>query len=251
MKKKLFKVLGLCICLLVANISLVNAINVDDELNLGQKNLHENISILNVVEDSDDAFYESDQEGIINNNINIKINDEDMSFDTTIKDMDVDVISSASALDTVPKGMNLKLNVIDEKTLSLKLENKANLSKEEDSTHIKLILLKDFFNNANENFSGDEIELSINFTDDDEIIKTNIINKDKSKIYDIENTLYAVLVLNEGSISDYKFFIDDKEVEFKKVNKSGTVLKLEVSSFDMQNLKIIGNNKEESFKLSM
>lgn len=137
MKSKVFKVLSLCICMLIVNITFVNAINKDDEFDLGQKNLSENISISGELEDLND------------------------------------------------------------------------------------------------------------------VITTNIINKQKSKIYDIENTLYAVLVLNEGSISDYKFFIDGDEVEFKRVNKSGTILKLEVSDFENKDLKIIGNDKEESFILSM
>lgn len=77
----------------------------------------------------------------------------------------------------------------------------------------------------------------------------NVIDKDKSCIMNIQFVNYAVVVLNEGAINDYKFFIDDMEINPIKVNEEGTILKFELTNRKNKELKVVKNGKTEKFVL--
>lgn len=77
----------------------------------------------------------------------------------------------------------------------------------------------------------------------------NVIDKDKSCIMNIQLVNYAVIVLREGTISDYKFFIDDSEIKPTKVNDEGTILKFEVQNRKNKELRVVKGEKTEKFVL--
>lgn len=77
----------------------------------------------------------------------------------------------------------------------------------------------------------------------------NVIDKDKSCIMNIQLVNYAVIVLKEGTISDYKFFIDNSEIQPIKVNDEGTILKFEILNRKNKELKIVKSEKMEKFEL--
>ncbi|WFD10162.1 S-layer homology domain-containing protein [Tepidibacter hydrothermalis] len=104
-------------------------------------------------------------------------------------------------------------------------------------------------NNNSKNNTGNNNNTNNNNTNknNQEQSKT-IINTDKTRIMEIEGVLYAVVVLNKGSVNDYSFFIDDKAVDMKKVNTSGTIIKSEVTKRDIKTVKLKNSSDEEIFK---
>lgn len=102
--------------------------------------------------------------------------------------------------------------------------------------------------NNNENKTNDLKEKPT--TNDSNIDKRlNVIDKDKSCIMNIQFVNYAVIVLSEGTISDYKFFIDDVEINPTKVNDEGTILKFEIQNRKNKELKVVKDEKIEKFVL--
>lgn len=77
----------------------------------------------------------------------------------------------------------------------------------------------------------------------------NVIDKDKSCIMNIQLVNYAVIVLSEGTINDYKFFIEGSEVKPVKVNDEGTILKVEIQNRKNKELKVVKNEKTDKFVL--
>lgn len=75
----------------------------------------------------------------------------------------------------------------------------------------------------------------------------SIINKEKSSIMNIEFVNYAVVVLNEGSLEDYDFFINGEKVKAKRVNTIGNIIKIELLDRKDKTLTVKkGNLKEET-----
>lgn len=80
--------------------------------------------------------------------------------------------------------------------------------------------------------------------------KYQIIDSRYTKLMEVEGVLYMVVLLKTGSVDDYEFYIDSKAVEMERVNVQGTILKSEVKSRNLKELKIIGNAKEEKISIS-
>lgn len=77
----------------------------------------------------------------------------------------------------------------------------------------------------------------------------NFLDKDKSCIMNIQFVNYAVIVLSEGTLNDYKFFINGTQINPIKVNEEGTILKFEVDNRKDKELKVVKSDKEEKLTL--
>ncbi|KOA72993.1 hypothetical protein G8V05_15370 [Clostridium botulinum C/D] len=94
-------------------------------------------------------------------------------------------------------------------------------------------------NNTSSNTSD-----SISTTDKENIFQ--IIDKEHTCIMNIHYVNYAVIVIKEGTYSDYDFYIDGKKVNVQRVNKEGSVVKVELNNRSDKKLMIQkGQEKEE------
>jgi hypothetical protein len=105
-------------------------------------------------------------DGAIENSIKLSIKeDKNVKFSSAINSGHVDGITGASIpKDTpVPAGLKLNINRLDDKNLELKMVGKATNHIQRGSKVIKLILLKDLFENIQDNFEGLAKEIHIKF----------------------------------------------------------------------------------------
>lgn len=81
------------------------------------------------------------------------------------------------------------------------------------------------------------------------VASANIINKAKSKIMEVHFVYYGVIVLQDGNISNCKFYIDGEEVIPSKVNKEGTIVKIELGRKTSRTLKVVKGSIEDTTTL--
>ncbi|MEW8956874.1 hypothetical protein [Clostridium sp.] len=81
------------------------------------------------------------------------------------------------------------------------------------------------------------------------VASSNIINKAKSRIMEVHFVYYGVIVLKDGDINNCKFYIDGEEVTPSKVNKEGTIVKIELGKKDSRTLKVVKGSVEDTTTL--
>ena len=82
-----------------------------------------------------------------------------------------------------------------------------------------------------------------------DVVSTNLINKAKSRIMEVHFVYYGVIVLEDGNINNCKFYVDGKEVTPSKVNKEGTIVKIELGSKASRDLKVVKGSVEDTTTL--
>ncbi|KGN00215.1 hypothetical protein IRP63_04775 [Clostridium botulinum] len=103
---------------------------------------------------------------------------------------------------------------------------------------------KDGKETNNTNNTSSNTSDSISTTDKENIFQ--IIDKEHTCIMNIHYVNYAVIVIKEGTYSDYDFYIDGKKVNVQRVNKEGSVVKVELNNRSDKKLMIQkGQEKEE------
>ncbi len=80
-------------------------------------------------------------------------------------------------------------------------------------------------------------------------VTKSFVNKSDTKVMDIEGTLYFVLVLETGNISDYDFTIDGETIVMDRVNSSGTILKYELKNRSPFKFKLDNKNTTEELNI--
>ena len=78
--------------------------------------------------------------------------------------------------------------------------------------------------------------------------KEGLIDRKKSKLMEIENSIYIVLTLNENIGLD-KIKVDGEVVDMTKVNTEGTILKYEISDRKNKKVEIEYMDKKDSITL--
>lgn len=200
--------------------------------------------------------------GTFDSEITVSIKDyHNAKFASNI-DGRVDAISSATLVKTGPEGTNVTIKRVDDKNLKLTMSGVAknhdtSINKTEGSgVHqkdyngngiygdMKFLMLKDFFTSVNSvEDDGQYVVLDMIYTDD--VVQSNdIIHNTQSKMVTIENVDYGVLVLNQGNINDYNFFINDAKFNPTKVNDSGTVVKFEMNRKEVAAIKVIDKTNQ-------
>lgn len=79
----------------------------------------------------------------------------------------------------------------------------------------------------------------------------DFIDMDRSKIVEVEGSIYAVMTLKNGNINDYEFYLDKEEIQCKKVNTSGTIVKFELKNNKDHCIIVKNGQKQQSIKLSI
>ncbi|PAB58544.1 S-layer homology domain-containing protein [Anaeromicrobium sediminis] len=242
----------------VENLKVVNKSDNSEEvfsfINNSEPKINDNLLGNQLIMDELEFIEASTNDGSIKNTINLAIaNDTKAIFSTKSNYGEIDTISGASALKDVPAGLKLKLNRIDDKNLNLEMIGNALSHGEENSKEIKLILLPELFENVIDSFEGLEKHIGIKFYNTTEEIiedgKYKIIDPNKTKIMEIQNVMYAVVVIKEGTAENYKFYINGNEESIKKVNTEGTVVKIELGHTGEQELKVVKDETKEIFTL--
>ena len=97
-------------------------------------------------------------------------------------------------------------------------------------------------NNSGGNTGGESIE---------DLKDGDFIDMDRSKIVEVEGSIYAVITLKNGNINDYEFYLDKEKIQCKKVNTSGTIVKFEIENNKELNIVVKNGQKQQSIKLSI
>lgn len=208
------------------------------------------------------AFKESDKEaGTFENKIIITLSNQTTAKFKDFEAGDVDSISGASTVGTLPEGLTLKMKRLSDKQAELTLEGKAKYHdagiNSTPSTNdynqngiygdLKLLMLPEMFEQVEDVEQGGVYALCDVIYRDEGQVGEGILNSATQRIINVEQVHYGVLELQEGSLNDYRITLNGEEITPTPIDDQGTLFKFEVNPLEIAEVKVaLKSNPEQS-----
>lgn len=242
---------------------LIDVANIDNDLEHIFGSLEQEMSstlLQTHVSLTSTGFKESEKEaGTFDNKIIVTLSGQTTAKFKDFAAGEVDSISGASTVGTVPKGLTLNIKKVSDKQIELTLTGKAlhhnasiNTTSSTDDYNengiygdLKLLMLPELFMQVEAVEQGGVYALCDVIYRDEENVGEGILSLSTQRVINVEQVHYGVLELQQGSLEDYKITLNGEEIIPTPVDDQKTLFKFEINPLEVAEVKVTAKNNQE------